>query len=327
MGKITERENALMAYHHKKPNWIPVMYDAIQYIGFVSGNECGQGEGNLDVFGAKWNADGLPTPDPTVPTLINDIKEWKEKLVFPRPKEWDWEAIAKFERSLCPEDKVMVWFSEQGIFDRLTTVLGFENALCALFTDPEECAAFAERVADYKIELIECVAKYVKPDVFMYPDDVATGTGLFMRPEVYRKVIKPAHARIIEAIRKTDMIAEQHTCGKCDDIIPDNVEMGVECFFPAQACNDIPGILEKYGDRLTVCGGFDSMAPAARPDATAEQMKEEAHRIIDSYGKYGSFCVVPVIMDNPNWAIYHPSPNQKAFYEEFVEYRKKYDNA
>lgn len=331
--KITERENALKAYRHQKPDWIPLFYDAIQYIGFIGGNECGLGEvagfgtDKRDVFSAKWSTEGQPTPDPNEPPLLADIAEWQEKIKFPKPSEWDWEGIRKFELANYNGEKLLIWFGEQGLFDRLTVLLGFENALCSLLMDPESCAAFFDRLADYKIELVECVAKYIKPDVFMYTDDLATSTGLFIRPELYRSLIKPSHARIIEAINQTDMIAEQHTCGKCDDIIPDYVEMGVESFFPAQSVNDLESIQKKYGDRLTLCGGFNSQGHVGRTDATEEELKAEARRMIDAYGKNDGFCALPIIMDNDNWTIYHPSPNQKIFRDEFYRYSKEVYNA
>lgn len=322
---MTERENALIAFRHGKPQWTPLTYDAVQEVGFIGGNECGLGSpDSRDVFGVKWVIVRDPTPDPNEPLMLEEIEDWRDVIKFPEPHTWDWEKIRENELANYDSNKVLIWFSEQGLFDRLTTFGGFENALCWLVSDPEECAELMEKIADYKIELIECVAQYIKPDVFMYTDDVATERGLFMSPDTYRKVIKPAHARIIEAIRKTDMIAEQHTCGKCDQIIDDYVEMGVESLFPAQVVNDLKGIQQKYGDRLTLRGGFNSQGAPGRVDAPDEVVQAEARRILDDYAEVGGFIAMPMIMDGTlNWSVYEPSHRQKVFRDEFYSYMNR----
>lgn len=317
--KISERENTLKAYRHEKTEWLPLSYDALMHIGFISGNECGLGSADLkDIFGVHWIIKGDPTPDPNEPYMLEDICEWRDKITFPEPKKWDWDAIGEAELKEYDGNKVVTCFCEQGLFDRLTVLGGFENALMWLITDPDECRALFDRIADYKIELIECVGKYIKPDVFMYTDDIAKIDGLFMSPQTYREVIKPSHARIIAAIHENGMIAEQHTCGKIDDIIDDYMEIGVESFFPAQVVNDLVGMRKKYADKLTLVGGFNSQGLPGRIDASDEIVKEEARRIVEDYKDLGGFIVMPMIMDGTlNWSVYEPSHRQKVFHDEF----------
>ncbi|MCC8140936.1 MAG: hypothetical protein LIO56_00095 [Lachnospiraceae bacterium] len=322
---MTERENALIAYRHQKPEWIPLTYDAVQEVGFVCGNECGLGSPDLkDVFGVQWIIKKDPTPDPHCPVMLEEIEDWEDVIKFPHPREWDWDKIRETELAEYDPNRVLVWFCEQGMFDRMTTFGGFENALCWLLEDPEECKRLASKIADYKIELIECVGEYIKPDVFMYTDDVATAKGLFMSPDTWREVFKEDHARIIAAIKENGMIAEQHTCGKCDDIMDDYMENGIECFFPAQVVNDLKGIQKKYGDRLTIRGGYDSQGPAGDIEAPDDVIQAEARRMIDDYGEEGSFIAMPMIMDGTlNWTVYEPSHRQKVFYDEFYRYAKE----
>lgn len=300
---MTERENALLVYHHQKPEWTPNYFEAVYVCGFWSNNECGlRGERvsedvALDVFGVEWNmSHGSPVPVPQK-YLLEDICDWREKVVFPEPDTWDWEMMARTELKDYDGTKVLTYFCEQGCFDRLTQLMGFENALISLVMEPEECAAFFERVADYKIKVIENVAKYYHPDVFCYTDDLAKADSLFMSPSTYRELIKPAHARIIQAIRDNGMIAEQHTCGKCEAIMDDYVEMGIESFFPAQASNDLAAIQKKHGSRLVITGGYDSQGPAGQVGASEETLKKEARRMAESYAVNGGYICMPMIGD------------------------------
>ena len=308
---MTERENVLLVYNHKKPQWTPLMIEAIQYAGFWSNNECGlRGERTsettaLDVFGVEWDlSHGSPIPVPGK-YILDDISNWRS-LKFPEPKTWDWEMMRNVELKDYDGSKALTYFCEQGLFDRLTQLLGFENALVSLIADPEECHAFFDRMVQYKIEIIECVAKYYKPDVFMYTDDVAKYDSLFMSPETYREVIKPHHAKIIQAIKANGMIPEQHTCGKFDAIVDDYVEIGIESVFPAQASNDLISIQKKYGDRLVVTGGFDSQGPAGFEDASEETSRKEGRRMAESYAVNGGYICVPMIGD----VMSPPTPSQ-----------------
>lgn len=299
---MTERENALLVYNHKKPQWTPILTEAVHFIGLWANNECGlRGEKTsettaLDAFGVEWElGHGSPVPVPGK-YILDDISNWRT-LKFPEPKTWDWEMMRDIELKNYDGTKLLTYFCEQGLFDRLTALLGFENALVALITDPEECHAFFDRMVQYKIEIIECAAKYYKPDVFMYTDDVAKSDSLFMSPNTYREVIKPHHQKIIQAIIDNGMIPEQHTCGKFDAIIDDYAEMGIRSVLPAQSSNDVVSILKKYGDRLIVTGGYNSQGPAGRADATAEILKAEARRMAENYATLGNYICLPLIGD------------------------------
>ena len=167
--------------------------------------------------------------------------------------------------------------------------MGFENALCAMIEDPEACLAFFDAVADYKIRLAERAAHYFKPDMITSFDDVATERGLFMAPDVYRELIKPSHTKVNQAIREMGILPAVHCCGNCEEIIPDFIDEGNVAWSSAQPVNDIEGILRKYGDKITVIGGYDTNGKPAQSSASLEEIKAEVHRAIDAYAPYGSY--------------------------------------
>ena len=331
--KLTERENCLIAYNHGVPEWIPIVRDAICHVGFWAGNECGiRGEAvaqgiQLDVFGCKWNLlHGMPTPEEGGAILdIDDIEDWRDIISIPHPADWEWDFLSKVELEQYDPNKVMVYFSEQGCFDRLTILMGFENACVAMLTEPEICYDIFGAIADYKIELIRCVKKYLNPDVFMYTDDIADADGLIISPETYRELLKPQQARIIAAIKDCGMIAEQHTCGNCSAVLGDYVEVGVDSFFPASACNDIPAVKKRFGNKLVICGGFDSQNAPGRVDASREVMFEEAKRVVEDCAKGGCFIFAPTLLDENNMlAVEMVSGPGKDLYEGFLHYGRDF---
>lgn len=295
---MTERENCLKVLNHEKPEWLPLQNDAFIDVGPWTENERGMrgtritDEISIDSFGCVWTMHaGAPMPDMNYPMVISDITKWEEQVKIPDVDQWDWKTMSEWELRDYDGTKLIRYFSGTGLFDRLTALMGMEDALIALVEEPEKCSELCSAIADYKIKIVEKVAQYFKADVFMYTDDFAHAKGLFMSPECFRKVIKPHHARIIKAIRDHGMYAEQHCCGKCEAVVPDFVEMGAQMWYPAHAINDVEKIMQLYGDRLVICGGYHSQAACNRLDATEEELKAEAHRMVDTYAKYGGYIV------------------------------------
>ena len=331
--KLTERENCLIAYNHGVPEWIPIVRDAICHVGFWAGNECGiRGEAvepgiQLDIFGCKWNLTrGMPTPAEGSAILsLDDIEDWRDFVNIPCPEQWDWNMLAGGELAQYDPNKVMVYFCEQGCFDRLTTLMGFEDACIAMLTEPEICYEIFGAIADYKIELIKCVKKYLNPDVFMYTDDIADAEGLMMSPDTYRKLLKPHQARIIAAIKECGMIAEQHTCGNASSVLEDYVEIGVDSFFPAQASNNIPELKKRFGNKLVICGGFNSQGEPGNPHASKEVMWDEAKRVIEDCAKGGCFIFAASLIDENNMlAAEMVAGPGKDLYEGYLHYGKDF---
>lgn len=290
---ITSKENLFLALEHKKPEWVPSQAEMIMCGGAEETFENGPLGGGKDGFGVEWiatrSSGGQGTPAPNQ-CQFEDVTEWEDKVVFPDLDAYDWESAAKVQLAAGnPEIQLVEYQCWNWSFLRLTHLMGFENALCAMIEDPEACLAFFDAVADYKIRLAERAAHYFKPDMITSFDDVATERGLFMAPDVYRELIKPSHTKVNQAIREMGILPAVHCCGNCEEILPDFIDEGNVAWSSAQPVNDIEGILRKYGDKITVIGGYDTNGKPAQPSASLEEIKAEVHRAIDAYAPYGSY--------------------------------------
>ena len=294
---MNNRENYAALINHQPTEGVP---DAMACMAMLGGNfetwENGPFEGGLDGFGNNWipteSAGGQPALDPnTIP--LDDVCDWEDKVRFPDLDAIDWESYAAgLLANVDRENQFVEYHTWNSVFLRFTHLLGFEDGLCAFLEEPDASKALCDAIADYKISLLERVAKYIKPDAYVHYDDVATDRSLFMSADVYREFIKPAHTRMNDAARALNIIPEIHICGCCEEIIPDIIEEGSVAWQSAQPMNDIPGIIEKYGDRLAVIGGYDSNGAPGANDVSDETIIAEIDRCIDEYGKYGhSFAV------------------------------------
>lgn len=290
---ITSKENMLMALNHEIPEYVPCFTENIMCGAEQETFENGPLTGGKDGFGVEWvvtsSSGGKSTPAANK-YVFEYIDEWEDKLILPDLDAYDWEGEAKRQLSMGDRDKQLVSYDAYNwSFMRLTHLMGFENAMCAFVEDEDACKAFFDRIADYKIRQAERIHHYFKPDMIVSYDDVATERGLFMSPDVYRRLIKPSHKKVNDAIRDMGIMPAIHCCGKCEDIIQDFIEEGNVAWSSAQPMNDIAGILQKYGKQITVFGGYDTNGRPGQAGVPEEVIRAEVRRAIDTYAKYGSY--------------------------------------
>jgi uroporphyrinogen-III decarboxylase len=286
--RMNKKENFFMVMNGGEPEYVPnFMAEVSVGGGMFEMFENGPIGGGLDGFGVLWrpsvSAGGQAVPHTEKP-LLTDIARWREVIHFPDLEQVDWAALAAMQLGQVKrEDTPVEYQSWNAQFLRLTHLMGFENALCALYEEPEECYALMDAITNYKIDIVKKAAQYFKPDFFTSFDDVATERGLFMSPSIYRALIKPLHKKLNDAVRDHGMLPIIHTCGKCEDIVGDFIEEGAAAWSSAQPMNDIVGMQKKYGRRIAIIGGFDMNGRPGQADATETEIRADVRRCLDAY--------------------------------------------
>lgn len=290
---MTLKENYLTAIHHGIPEQVPLYSKPVRYnVGLGDVFEKGPAGGGLDGFGCLWATDlSGQVPVPGLPVLT-DITDWKSQVKFPDLKEIDWAAKSEKELAgLNRETQVMEYCMGNGPFERFLDLMGIEGVVFALMDEPGHCHDFLNAFLEYRLEYIEIVGRYYQPDFVVTFDDVAYGKGMFLSREQYQEFIKPIHASINQAVRGIGAEPIQHCCGMAESLIEDFIDEGAVAWSSVDPANDIVGLLQKYGKQIALIGGFDSAGKPAALNATDEMLAEEMHRVIDTYGIYGSFIV------------------------------------
>jgi hypothetical protein len=310
---LTPKENFLLAtVKHKVPEWIPNEWtDVYPAGGSFETFENGPTGGGMDGFNVLWHtsqsAASQAVPAVVKNHVLEDITLWEDIVKFPNLDAFDWQGAADFQLANTNRElKAVEYGCWNAQFLRLTHLMGFENALCAMYEEPDVCFALLSAVTDYKIKLAEKIAKYFRPDILTTFIDVATERGLFMSPSMYRELISPQHKRLNEAIESLNMIPFVHCCGKCEEIIPDFIDEGYVAWSAAQPMNDIVGIQAKYGDKISIIGGYNSNGRPGMPDVTEEEIDKEVKRSIETYGPQGSYAFMGFRLVN--------SPDPMAFF-------------
>lgn len=317
--QLSPRENALLAYKHGVPAYIPTLYTDISMIQANPTMEryCGR-EVGLDGFGVEWTyVEDAHAPMPTVGKIMfEDIADWREHVRFPDLEKINWEEQANIDvhtdfmalvagggiipmaegKSAYDENKLVLCMVINGPFERLHSMMGFENALIALACDPDECYEYFKAIADWKIEYFKKIAKYYKVDVINAHDDYGAVDRMFMSPELWRKIIKPHLKRMVDACHEAGIMYQHHSCGYIEPLIEDFVEIGVDAIDTLQGGSNknLVELKKKYGSKITFCGGFDNQGVLEVPNVTSEQIKAEYKRVVDDLAPGGSFVVFPI---------------------------------
>jgi uroporphyrinogen decarboxylase len=186
-----------------------------------------------------------------------------------------------------------------GIFEQPARVMGMENFLMALVSEPKFADRLMEQITDIYIEscnnYLDQLGQYIQ--VFIYYDDVNTQTGWLIAPDLYRKMVKPKQRRLVEAIKKkTPAKLFFHGCGATYDLIPDLLDLGFDILNPVQVSArgmDTKKLKQEFGrDIVFWGGGVDTQG--VLPFGTPQQVADEVKRRLDDLAPGGGFVFAAV---------------------------------
>jgi len=237
----------------------------------------------------------FPIKEPTMEAL--------DRYSWPRPDPQAYNAqLGKQARDLYENTDFALVGSAViggGIFEQPARTMGLENFLMALITEPKFADRLMEQITDIYIEscsnYLDEVGKYIQ--VFTYWDDVNTQDGWMIRPDIFRKMIKPKERRLVEAIKKkTDAKIFFHGCGATFDLIPDLIEVGFDILNPVQVSArgmDTRRLKQEYGRDITFWGGgVDTQR--VLPFGSPAEVVDEVRRRIDDLAPGGGFVFAAI---------------------------------
>ena len=183
-------------------------------------------------------------------------------------------------------------------------VRGFEDWFVDLIAQPRLMEAIMDAITESLLGVVEDVLDEVGDlvDVVSVSDDMGHQDRPCVRPEMYRRLIKPRHARLMLAIKsRTQAPVMWHTCGSVYALLDDLIEMGVNALNPVQtdAAKMEPERLKTgYGDRLTFWGGIDAIR--VLPFGTAEDVEREVQEKIRAFAPGGGYILNAIHNIQPN---------------------------
>jgi uroporphyrinogen decarboxylase len=245
-------------------------------------------------------------PDPDDPNRVKGLKEKVKDLYKNTDK-----AIIK-------------WAGKGGIFEQATWLRGIENLFMDMAFNLKYIDILSEKILEYDLawwnNILEAVKGYVQ--VVQIGDDLGSMDGPLFSPEIYRKIYKPRHKKLIESIKDKapGVKVYLHSCGSIYEYIPDIIEIGVDIINPVQISARNMGsekLKKEFGSDIAFWGG-GADASNAMAFYTPEKLKEEVKRRIDDFAPGGGFVFGSV----HNIQAGVPPENIIAFFEAAYEYGK-----
>ena len=251
-----------------------------------------------DEFGVTWSMpDDAPlymdiTHHPLAEATLADIPE------YPFPKGNDPGRFAGLrDRALQirRETPYAVISGISGVVYEICWYMrGLERWFMDMIEQPEFCEALIDQTLKFWLDWFDAFLPEVGDvvDVIMIGDDLAGQGGPLFQPDFYRRVVKPRHKRLVQAIKsRTTAKIWYHTCGACQTYIPDLLDNGIDILNPIQisAADMTPADLKsRYGDRLVFWGGGID-AQHVLPHADAETVRQHVRRNVETFKPGGGY--------------------------------------
>ena len=208
-----------------------------------------------------------------------------------------------------------------GFIELTAWTRGFAKFYPDLVTNLDWLTYLMDTIIDLKLAYWEVALPLVGEyaDVVQEADDLAGQFDLLISPEIYRKIVKPRHKKIMDFIKeRTDAKIFFHSCGAIREIIPDMIEIGIDIINPVQvsaAGMESSALKRDFGDDMVFWGGLVD-TQGAFTDGTPQQVKDEVRRRIDDFGPGGGFIGAAVHNIQANV----PPQNIMAMWETLQEF-------
>ena len=201
-------------------------------------------------------------------------------MVFPNLDEIDWEGIAKRNADYLNTDLGIEFTVFTGYFERLISLLSFEEAAMELIMEDyeEDIQELFTALTDFYIDFAQRFRKYFNADWCIIHDDWGTQRSAFFSPAVHKKMIVPHLTRFVEECHKAGLIVEMHSCGFIEELIPNLISTGIDTWAGQGIC-DKRKLINEYGDQFK----FEVITNPAKPITDKDEAVKFANDIFDEF--------------------------------------------
>ena len=299
---LSVKENFLRALSGEVPEYVPHYYIFwARRPSVLDGERKPElGGSGKDIFCVEWTNEGssidaaLPKPGDFI---LDDIRKWRDVIKFPDFSHVDWEAMSKADLANVNRELPMGGRAEaQGFFQSVMAFMGFNEGLLACHEEPEEVKALINFLCDGYLSIADNYLKYYKPDYIHFADDIAHERNPFVSLETFREIFAPVWRRYIGFFKDRGYLTVHHNCGHFEEFLDDVVDMGFNCWEPAQDSNDLVAIKKKYGNKFMIAGGFNSRPFLPIFDVTEEQCRAAVRKLMDNLAPGGGYAFFGGVM-------------------------------
>ncbi len=190
-------------------------------------------------------------------SVITDRNSF-EKYNWPNPEQGDFGLLDKMASELNDGMKFVI-SAPGGLFENVTSLVGFENLCFMLYEDEELSKAIFDAVGSRLLRFYEICSSVSTVGALIVNDDWGFKTQTMIPPEMLRELVFSWHKKIVEAIHQNRKFAILHSCGNLEAVMDDVVD---ELKYDAKhsfedAIIPVEDFWQKWHSKIAVVGGID----------------------------------------------------------------------
>lgn len=198
-----------------------------------------------------------------------------------------YDRFTPWVRAASEVGKYRVGFDPVMMFERMRSLMGFEELMLAPYTQPDGLEALLDRLADLSIASIEQWDRVGGVEAYMTWEDWGLQTTLQMKVETFRQFYKPRYARIVEAAHDHGMHYIWHNCGQILDMIPDMIEIGTDVVQLDQPrLMGYARLAGEFGGRICFWNTVD-IQWSTEDRIDAEDIRSEVAEMVGAFDRFG----------------------------------------
>jgi len=267
----------------------------------------------VDAWGIRWryvhNAYGKFTEICEHP-LAGDRGKL-DGFTIPNPNEDAQYEPFRQAKARYGREKAIIGSSQISVFEAAWYLRGLETLFLDMVTEPDYVHALMDKVMRFPLVAGRKFAE-MGADIVWFGDDVSMQKGMMMSTAMWREFLRPRYERLFAEVKRANPSARTayHSCGNCEAILDDLIEIGLDILNPLQPMAIDPfAVKKRYGARLTLFGGL--CVQGVMPHGTPGQVREAVARLASGCGAGGGYILAPAHHIQADT----PSANIAAFYE------------
>jgi uroporphyrinogen decarboxylase len=171
-------------------------------------------------------------------------------------------------------------------------LLGMENMMIKMHTDPELVEAVMQHLVDYYAEVSRRIfeAAALALDIFFIGNDLGGQTGPLLGVPHFRRFVLPHLTRLIRLGHDYRLRVQLHCCGGFLPLIPDMIAAGLDAVHAVQPCcggMDLVELKRCFGRELVLNGGIDSHHVLIR--GTPASVREQTRQVLNTMMPGGGY--------------------------------------
>jgi uroporphyrinogen-III decarboxylase len=219
--------------------------------------------------------------------VLKEITDWKKyvtapSVIYPEDR---WAAAVEHAKAVDRTEKFVAAFFAPGVFELTHHLMTMEEALMALYEEPEAMHELIEYITDYELAYAKELIDHIHPDALFHHDDWGSQISTFIAPSMFEEFLLPAYKKIYGFYKDNGVeLIVHHSDSYAATLVPYMIEMGIDIWQGAMNTNNLPELIEKYGQVITFMGGIHS-GVVDRPGWTKEEIYQETKKVCEQCGK------------------------------------------